>query len=178
MKVEEQGIGPAKTGGKQRYQAVPRTLIFVTSRNPESNEEEVLLLKGAPTKRLWANHFNGLGGHVERDEDIQTAAEREWAEETGLPLPTLEPLTLRGVVNIETGAESGVLVFVFRGRTDQRLPRPSPEGTPEWIPLDRLADYPLVDDLPHLLPRTLSDTPIFFAHYAPDADGVMQYSFR
>ena len=175
MNVKDQGVGPTKSGGKQRYQAIPRTLIFVTSRNPEDGGEEVLLLKGAPTKRLWANHFNGLGGHVERDEDIQTAAEREWAEETGL---SVTDLALRGVVNIEISPESGVLVFVFRGRTDQRTPRPSPEGTPEWIPLDRLTDYPLVDDLPLLIPRTLADSPTFFAHYAPDADGVMQYSFR
>ncbi len=175
MNVKDQGVGPAKTGGKQRYQAIPRTLIFVTSRNPEDGGEEVLLLRGAPTKRLWANHFNGLGGHVEAGEDIQTAAYREWAEETGLPV---SDLTLRGVVNIEISAESGVLVFVFRGRTDQRTPQSSPEGTPEWIPLDRLTDYPLVDDLPLLIPRTLADGPIFFAHYAPDADGMMQYTFR
>lgn len=175
MNAKDQGVGPAKSGGKQRYQAIPRTLIFVTSRNPESDGEEVLLLKGAPTKRLWANHFNGLGGHVERDEDIQTAAEREWAEETGLPV---SDLTLRGVVNIETGGEAGVLVFVFRGRTDQRTPQSSPEGTPEWIPLDCLTDFPLVDDLFFLIPRALSEAPIFFAHYAPDADGVMQYTFR
>lgn len=175
MNVEDQGVGPAKTGGKQRYQAIPRTLIFVTSRNPESGGEEVLLLRGAPTKRLWANHFNGLGGHVEAGEDILAAAQREWTEETGLPV---SDLTLRGVVNIETGGEAGVLVFVFRGHTDQRTPHSSPEGTPEWIPLDHLADYPLVDDLPLLIPRTLSDTPIFFAHYAPDGDGVMQYTFR
>lgn len=175
MNVEDQGVGPAKTGGKQRYQAIPRTLIFVTSRNPESGGEEVLLLRGAPTKRLWANHFNGLGGHVEAGEDILAAAQREWTEETGLPV---SDLTLRGVVNIETGGEAGVLVFVFRGHTDQRTPHSSPEGTPEWIPLDHLADYPLVDDLPLLIPRTLSGDPIFFAHYAPDGDGVMQYIFR
>jgi len=175
MKVGDQGIDPAKTGGRQRYQAVPRTLIFVTRLNPDSGAEEVLLLKGAPAKRLWANHYNGLGGHVEAGEDILAAAQREWTEETGLPV---SELTLRGVVNIETDGEAGVLVFVFRGRTQERLPRPSPEGTPEWLPLDRLADYLLVDDLPHLLPRTLGDAPIFFAHYAPDADGVMQYGFR
>jgi hypothetical protein len=58
------------------------------------------------------------------------------------------------------------------------FPKASPEGTPEWLPLDRLTDYPLVDDLPHLLPRTLADGPVFFAHYAPDEDGIMQVRFR
>ena len=176
MNVAEQGVESGKSGGKVRYQAVPRTLIFVTSPSPISGADAVLLLKGAPTKRLWANHYNGLGGHVEAGEDVLAAAEREWAEETGLPSANL---ALRGVVNIQTGADAGVLVFVFRGRMDEPLPpKASPEGTPEWLPLDRLTDYPLVDDLPHLLPRTLADGPVFFAHYAPDEDGIMQVRFR
>lgn len=174
MKVEEQGIATGKSGGKVRYQAVPRTLLFVTSRNPATGGEEVLLIKGAPTKRLWANHYNGLGGHVEAGEDILAAAHREWAEETALPVAEL---TLRGVVNIQISEGAGVMVFVFHGRTDHTVPQPGPEGAPEWIPLDRLTDYPLVDDLPLLIPRTLANGPIFFAHYFPDGDGVMQHRF-
>ena len=41
-----------------RYKIIPRTLIFVT------RGEQVLLLKGAEHKRLWANQYNGIGGHV------------------------------------------------------------------------------------------------------------------
>ena len=62
MKVTEQG---ARDGRRQRYQTVPRVLIFLTSANPQTGAQEVLLLKGAPTKRLWAGRYNGLGGHVE-----------------------------------------------------------------------------------------------------------------
>ena len=46
-----------------RYKIIPRTLIFVT------RGEQVLLLKGAVHKRLWANQYNGIGGHVEQGED-------------------------------------------------------------------------------------------------------------
>ena len=67
MKTDAQGTRDPK---RQRYQAIPRVLIFLRSRNPQTGEEEVLLLKGAPTKRLWANHYNGLGGHVEAEEDV------------------------------------------------------------------------------------------------------------
>ncbi|MCC6299789.1 MAG: hypothetical protein IT314_10855 [Anaerolineales bacterium] len=41
-----------------RYTLIPRTAIFLRRR------DSYLLLKGAPTKRLWANKYNGLGGHL------------------------------------------------------------------------------------------------------------------
>src|SRR5690348_10699532 len=116
MQASEQGV---REPGRQRYQAIPRTLIFLTSQHPQTGADEVLLIKGAPTKRLWANRYNGLGGHVEAHENVLSAARREVHEETGL-LP--EQLVLRGVVNIDTGrdelgARPGVLMFVFWGKT-------------------------------------------------------------
>ena len=63
---------------KDRYMLIPRTAIFVR------RGDEYLLIKGAPTKRLWAGKYNGLGGHVERGEDVLTSAGREPREETGL----------------------------------------------------------------------------------------------
>lgn len=58
-----------------RYKVIPRTLIFLV------HGEEILLIRGAPTKRLWANRYNGLGGHVEHGEDPLSAAKRELREE-------------------------------------------------------------------------------------------------
>jgi 8-oxo-dGTP diphosphatase len=40
---------------KDRYTVIPRTAIFLR------RGDSYLLLKGAPTKRLWANQYNGLG---------------------------------------------------------------------------------------------------------------------
>ncbi|MCL4864148.1 MAG: NUDIX domain-containing protein, partial [Caldilineaceae bacterium] len=166
MKVHEQGVHEP---GRRRYQAIPRTLVFLTSVNPQTGMQEVLLLKGAPTKRLWANKYNGLGGHVEADEDILSAALREVVEETGL---TPVSLTLRGVINIDTGRDQegprpGVLMFVFCGESAERTVATTAEGTPEWLPVERLADYPLVDDLYEVLPRTLAGGPLFYGHYSP-----------
>jgi 8-oxo-dGTP diphosphatase len=64
MTKEEQGLTD------DRYVVVPRTLIFI------KRENSVLLLKGAPDKRLWANLYNGVGGHVERGKDVLSAARR------------------------------------------------------------------------------------------------------
>lgn len=177
MQASEQGT---RETGKRRYQAIPRSLIFLTSTNPQTSAQEVLLLKGAPNKRLWANRYNGLGGHIEADEDIYSAAIREVKEETGL---NLEPLHLRGLVNIDTGMDEsgqrpGVLMFVFVGDSERREVHTTREGAPEWIPIAELANYPLVDDLYEVLPRALDNGPVFFGHYSPGPDGAMVYKFQ
>ncbi len=172
MKASDQGTQGEKW---QRYQAIPRTLTFVTSISPVSGLQEVLLLKGAPTKRLWANKFNGLGGHVEAHESVYEAAVREVQEEAGL---TLADIVLRGVVNIDTGpAQLGVMMFVFCTAATTREIHHSAEGRPQWIPVTALADYPLVDDLYRLIPLALGDGPPFFGHYSPRPNGEMHYRF-
>ena len=107
------------------------------------------------------------------------AARRELDEETGLSLQTL---TLRGVVHIETGADEqgprpGILIFVFHAAAQERAVRAGAEGTPEWIALDALAGLPLVSDLPELLARALGEGPLFFGHYTARADGTLEYRF-
>ena len=164
---------------RDRYHAIPRTLIFLRSSNPDSGAEEILLLKGAPNKRLWANKYNGLGGHVEADEDVYAAALREVAEEAGL---SVTELTLRGVVNINTGSDEngprpGVLMFVFVGDTAERQLQVTAEGAAEWIPINEIRNYPLVDDLFEVVPRALADGKPFFGYYWPDATGKMCYRF-
>ena len=96
MNATEQGTRDA--GG--RNLATSRVLIFLTSTHPATGARELLLLKGAPAKRLWANRYNGLGGHVEATEDVYTAAVREVWEEAGIEV---RELALRGVVTIDTG---------------------------------------------------------------------------
>jgi 8-oxo-dGTP diphosphatase len=156
-----------------RYQAVPRTLCFVI------RGEDVLLLRGAPDKRIWPNQYNGVGGHVEADEDVHTAARREIQEETGLQV---QDLRLRGVINIPVDARgnTGILLFVFTATAATYDVRQSEEGALEWVARDRLAEMDLVKDLPILLPRVLemeADEPPFFAHYDYDEQDRLVVAF-
>ncbi|MBI3960023.1 MAG: NUDIX domain-containing protein [Chloroflexi bacterium] len=176
MQASEQGVGPGKSGP---YQVVPRTLIFVTSINPASGGEEMLLIAGAPAKRLWANKYNGIGGHVEAGEEFLAAAHRELAEETGLRDVAL---TLRGLINIAVHPDgdtpSGVAVFVFTGHTDERTVRSGGEGGLHWVALADVKSLPLVDDLHQLLPLLRNSRGMIYGHYRPGADGEMTYRFR
>ena len=129
-----------------RYQLVPRTLCFVF------HDDDLLLLRVAPSKRLWANLYNGIGGHVDRGEDVASAARREIREETGLDV---DGLRLTGVITIDVEPQLGIALYLFTAQARQRLVTPSAEGKLEWFSTDCVPLDEMVDDLPQLIERVL-----------------------
>ena len=169
MGTKDQGLAPSR----ERYHTVPRVLIFIT------NQNDVLLLKGSPHKRIWPNLYNGIGGHVERGETVLEATLREINEEVGLD--DIRDLQLRGIITIDTqDPTTGIMLFVFTAVSPSRNVKPSGEGTPEWVNWHDLPPKALVKDLPILLPHVLTtetNSPLFFARYWYDKTGNLQTTF-
>jgi 8-oxo-dGTP diphosphatase len=153
-----------------RYSLIPRTAIFLR------DGDSFLLLKGSSNKRIWPGRYNGVGGHVDRGEDILTAALRELREETGLEAS----LWLCGTVVVDSGAV-GIGLFVFSGvRTGGKL-RESSEGKAEWVASNQIETLPTVPDVPLLIARIRQmnrGDPPFAArsHYRQDGHLVLEFA--
>jgi 8-oxo-dGTP diphosphatase len=139
MPQSDQGIT------RDRYMLIPRAIIFLR------RGDSYLLIKGAPTKRLWAGKYNGVGGHVERGEDVLSAAKRELKEETGLDAD----LWLCGTVIVDVD-DIGICLYVFSGENFQGDLKPSNEGAVEWVAYDATKNLPAVEDLSVLLSKVHS----------------------
>ncbi len=152
-----------------RYQVVPRTLIFIR------NDDEILLLKGAVDKKNWPGLYNGIGGHIERGEDAISAAQRELFEETGLENIHLD---LRAIIFIDVEEHQGISMFVFLGNSNKKALISSEEGIIDWIKIDRIHNFPLVEDLYQLIPMVLSTEKNiqFGRYYYNDRKLVMEFN--
>lgn len=163
MGSKEQGADATEN----RWLTIPRTLCFIT------HGDDVLLLKRSAHRRIFPGRYNGVGGHIERHEDPLSGALREIQEETGLAVIDIR---FCGVIHVDAGATTGILVFVFQAEAQSRAFVQSDEGTLEWVPRHRIDELPLVEDLPLLLDRVLdshANAP-FFAHTSyDDADNLV-----
>ena len=135
----------------------------------EDDQGNIALQLRGRDQRLNPDSWSIFGGHIEEGEQPLQAALREVREEAGLVDVILR---FRGIIHITMPASPGVMMFVFTGTTAQLEVFASEEGTPEWHTVASLNSLPLVEDLPELLPRILSDGPLVFGHYLLDEAGL------
>jgi 8-oxo-dGTP diphosphatase len=168
MGAKQQGADATKG----RWLTIPRTLSFVL------NGDDVLLMKRASHKRVFPNQYNGLGGHIERDEDPLTGAKREILEESGLEV---DDLHLCSIHNIDAGQDTGIILFVYTALSESReFVDNSDEGSLEWLAINQLENYDLVEDLPLILARILAmseETSPFSVHVSYDENDEIVMRF-
>lgn len=146
------------------------TLVYVVS----PDRERVLLLRR--DKRPDDIHFGkhvGLGGKVERDEDVVTGAIREVKEESGL---IAGALVFRGTVSWPGFGKGGQDWFGFIFRCDDFSGTPhggNDEGTLIWVPRADMLDQEMWASDRLWLPMVLDDDPGTFHGHMPYHDGEM-----
>ncbi|MDQ6647958.1 MAG: 8-oxo-dGTP diphosphatase [Pseudomonadota bacterium] len=153
------------------YTPIVATLGYVLS----PDRSEVLMIhRNARADDQHLGKYNGLGGKMETGEDIATCMQREILEEAGI---SCESMRLRGTLNWPGFGKQGEdwLGFIFV--IDRYAGNPltaNPEGTLEWVPLERLMTLPMWEGDRHFLPLVFDADPRPFHGVMPYRDGRMQ----
>ncbi|MBO9405092.1 MAG: NUDIX domain-containing protein [Thermomicrobium sp.] len=123
--------------------------------------ERCLLLHRHTQRHRFPDLWTGLGGRVEPTElaDLASAARRELAEETGMPLHDVPSLVLRRVLLQHRPASAELeLLLYFTGELASPLTiSASREGTLHWVAPTDLPALPLVDNARLVLPHLVAD---------------------
>lgn len=147
------------------YTPILATLGYVLS---PDGKKVLLIHRNARPDDAHLGKYNGLGGKLEPDEDIISGMKRELREEAGIEV---EVMQFRGTVNWPGFGrhEEGWLAFIFLIERFSGEPHASnPEGTLDWVPIDKVMDLPLWESDQHFVPLVF-DRRVGMFH------GVMRY---
>jgi 8-oxo-dGTP diphosphatase len=151
---------------------MPYTPIIATRGYVLSKDRQQVLMihRNSRPDDLHYGKYNGLGGKLERDEEIVAGMRRELLEEAGIEALALN---LRGTISWPGFGKHGEdwLGFIFL-ITDWRgeLLENNPEGELEWVPLQRVLDLAL-----NLWPGDRHFLPLVFNGDVRQFHGVMPY---
>jgi 8-oxo-dGTP diphosphatase len=147
------------------YTPVLATLGYVFS---PDGRRVLMVHRTARPDDLHLGKYNGLGGKLHPDEDVVAGMRRELREEAGIECPSLH---LAGTVSWPGFGKHGEDWFGFVFRIDQFTGTPhtsNPEGTLEWVEVERVLTLPLWEGDRHFLPLVFDPT-------RPQFHGVMPY---
>jgi len=128
-----------------------------------------ILVRGTPASQVLLGYkktgfgrgkYTGFGGKVEPGEAVESAAQRELVEETGI-LVQIENLLFSGVLTFMFPNQPAwdQEVHVFRVDSWQGEPVESDEMKPEWFSVDNLPFDRMWDDGRYWLPPILAEQP-------------------
>src|SRR5438132_9430767 len=115
--------------------------------------------------------YNGLGGKLDRGEDVVAGMRREVREEAGLECETV---TLRGTISWPGFGKQGEdwFGFIFRVDAFSGTPRTeNAEGPLVWVPVEQVLTLPLWDGDRHFLPLVFDRADRQFHGVMPYRDG-------
>ena len=153
------------------YTPIVATLGYVLSADGRS---VLMIHRNARKHDQHLGKYNGLGGKIEADEDVVAGMRREIREEAGIECAALR---LRGTISWPGFGRNGEdwLGFVFVIDRYSGTPLASnPEGTLEWVPVERIMELPLWEGDREFLPLVFDDDPRAFHGVMPHRDGRMQ----
>jgi 8-oxo-dGTP diphosphatase len=149
----------------QPYTPILATLGYVLS---PDGRDVLLVHRNKRPSDAHLGKYNGLGGKVDPCEDVVGCLRREVREEAGLEC---DEVVLRGTISWPGFGEHGEDWFGFVFRIDRWSGTPlaeNPEGTLEWVAVERILELPLWEGDRHFLP-------LVFERAAKQFHGVMPY---
>jgi 8-oxo-dGTP diphosphatase len=123
------------------------------------HDDQLLLLRRAPWKKLFPNRWTGLGGKVEPHElaDPTAAALRELFEETDLRPEEVSSFRPRRALLMHKPDEGLLCLLYFTGQTASHRVPACNEGTLAWVAPPELASLDVIDNSAAVLPLLVGD---------------------
>ena len=150
------------------YTPILATLGYVLS---PDGREVLLVHRNRRPGDAHLGKYNGLGGKLEAGEDVVACLRREVREEAGIEC---ERLVLCGTISWPGFGKHGEdwFGFIFRVQAWRGTPfTENPEGTLEWVPIERVQSLPLWEGDRHFLPLVFGDDRRQFHGVMPYRDG-------
>lgn len=148
------------------YTPILATLGYVFSPDGAS---VLMIHRNSRPGDLHLGKYNGLGGKLDRGEDVVSGMRREIQEEAGIECHELE---LAGTISWPGFGRNGEdwFGFIFRVLQFSGIPfEANPEGALEWVEIGRVQTLPLWEGDQFFLPLVLD-------RKAPQFHGVMPYA--
>jgi 8-oxo-dGTP diphosphatase len=150
------------------YTPILATLAYVLS---PDGRRVLLVHRNRRAGDAHLGKYNGLGGKLERDEDVVACVRREVREESGIECEALE---LRGTISWPGFGKGGEDWFGFIFRVPRWGGQPwaeNADGPLEWVELERVLGLPLWEGDRHFLPLVFDPAGRPFHGVMPYRDG-------